>query len=382
MPQADEWPKIAAEETGAGGDARREPRGDPMRLLSWAAGAVLLFIFGMAIATRIPAVQDAMFERVAGKALQPRQTALFDGDGLKVIFCGTSSPVPSLKRAQTCTAIVAGDQFYLVDAGTGSWEVLQAGGMPGGKIGGVFLTHFHSDHIGDLSEVNLNTWFGGRTAPLSVYGPEGVERVVAGENEALALDTLYRIAHHGEQVMPPQTAGMTAFSFDGSAPHVVFEKDGLKVTAFPVKHDPVKPAVGYRFDYKGRSVSISGDTAYSESLIENSKGVDVLIHEAQSNLMVGKMRDAAQAANIGNLAKVLSDIMTYHTTPEEAARAANEAGADWLILTHFTPPPDNPIAKRMFMRGVSKIRRDNVKMADDGLVVLLPEAGGISFSAL
>ena len=190
-----------------------------MRLLSWAAGAVLLFIFGMAIATRIPAVQDAMFERVAGKALQPRQTALFDGDGLKVIFCGTSSPVPSLKRAQTCTAIVAGDQFYLVDSGTGSWEVLQAGGMPGGKIGGVFLTHFHSDHIGDLSEVNLNTWFGGRPAPLSVYGPEGVERVVAGENEALALDTLYRIAHHGEQVMPPQTAGMTAVSFDGSAPH-------------------------------------------------------------------------------------------------------------------------------------------------------------------
>lgn len=333
-------------------------------------------------AMRAPAVEDRLFDAALDKAMNGAGAALFDGDGLKVFFCGTGSPLPSARRAQTCTAVIAGDWFFLVDVGSGSFETVQAAGLPANRLAGVFLTHFHSDHIGDLSEANLGSWVTARPAPLSVFGPTGVEQVVAGENEAFALDAGYRIAHHGKGVAPLRSKGMAARVFDAAAPVVVLDDGGLKVTAFPVKHDPVVPAVGYRFDYQGRSVVISGDTAYSESLVLAAKGADILIHEAQANHMVAKMRHAAAKAGNATLAKIFDDIPTYHTTPEEAARAANEAGAAWLILSHLTPAPDNPIAKRIFMRGVGKVRPKNVRIAEDRLLVTLPESGGARFGDL
>lgn len=342
------------------------------------AGAALLA--GGVILTRIPAVQDSLFDRALQKNFAPASAALFANDGLSVFFCGTGSPLPSVKRAQTCTAIVAGDRFFIVDAGTGSWETVQRAGLPGDRLAGVFLTHFHSDHIGDLSEANLGSWVTARPAPLAIYGPTGVNRVVAGENEALALDADYRIAHHGKGVVPLRSKGMTAISFDGERSNIVYDQDGLKVTAFPVVHDPVDAAVGYRFDYAGRSVVVSGDTAYSDDLVAAAKDADILIHEAQANHMVAKMQAAAARAGNATLAKILGDIPTYHTSPEDAARAANEAGAALLVLTHLTPAPDNAIAERIFLRGVSKVRPRDVKLAEDGMAILLPKDGGVSFA--
>ncbi|GAB4529691.1 MAG: MBL fold metallo-hydrolase [Amphiplicatus sp.] len=353
-----------------------------MRIVMWIAAGLVLAAGALAAAVRAPAVEDALFERALANSFGRDRAVLFDGDGLKVFFCGTGSPLPSAKRAQTCTAVFADDRFFLVDAGTGSWETLQAAGVPAGRLAGVFLTHFHSDHIGDLGEANLGSWVAGRPAPLSVYGPSGVARVVAGLNEAYALDSGYRTAHHGKAVAPPRAAGLQAHAFDGRAQAVVYEADGLTVTAFPVKHDPVDPAVGYRFDYKGRSIVVSGDTAYSDSLIRAAAGADLLIHEAQANHMVAEMQAAAARGGAANLAKILADIPSYHASPEEAARAANEAGVGYLILTHLTPAPDAPLTARIFLRGVKKIRKRNVVLARDGMLVLLPAAGGIEFTKL
>lgn len=351
-----------------------------MKVLYWlGGGAIALAAFGAA-ATRIPAVEDRLFERALDYGFSsPRGAALLETAGLNVFFAGTGSPLPSKARAQTATAVFAGGRFFLVDAGTGSWETIAAAGIPGARLGGVFLTHFHSDHIGDLSEVNLGSWVGGRADMLSVYGPNGIERIIAGENEAYEQDALYRTAHHGEAIAPPATAGMRAIAFDSAAPVVVYDQEGLKVTAFPVAHAPVAGAVGYRFEHGGRSLVISGDTAYSESLIANAHGADLLIHEAQANHMVARMQRAAEKAGNRNTAQIFADIPSYHTSPEEAARAANEAGADWLLLTHLTPAPDNAIARRIFMRGVAKVRAEKVRIAEDGLAVLLPQGGGLTF---
>ncbi len=348
-----------------------------MRIFAIAFAVLALAII---IVPRVPAVQDILFEGALDKAIGRPSAELFDGDGLKVFFCGTGSPLPSKVRAQTCTAIFAGDKFFLVDAGTGSWENIAAAGIPGARLGAILLTHLHSDHIGDLSEANLGSWVGGRPEPLRVYGPSGLNGVIAGENEAYAADNSYRTAHHGEDVAPTATAGMVALVFNADEPIVVYDAGGMKVTAFEVEHAPVAGAVGYRFDYKGRSIVISGDTAYSETLIENAKAADLLIHEAQANHMVAKMQAAAEKAGAANSAKIFADIPTYHTTPEEAARAANKAGVDWLVLTHLTPAPDNRMARRIFMRGVSKVRGRHVKLADDGLFIELPEQGGVKFS--
>lgn len=353
-----------------------------MGRVAWIGGAIIALAVGVIAASRLAPAQDALFRSAIEKTMASPQEALFDGDGLKVVFCGTGSPLPSKKRAQTCTAIFAGDRFFLVDAGTGSWETLQAAGVPAEKLAGIFLTHFHSDHIGDLSEANLASWVAGRSAPLSVHGPNGVERVVAGENEALALDSLYRTAHHGETVAPARTAGLSAAPFEGGAVSVVFDDGGLRVTAFPVAHDPVKPAVGYRFDYLGRSVVVSGDTAYSESLVENARGADLLIHEAQANHMVKVIGAAAARAGNQRLARIMADIPSYHSTPVDAARAANAAGATWLVMTHLTPAPDKTMTKRIFLRGVGNVRPKGTKLAEDGMVVLLSASGGVRFRRL
>ena len=338
---------------------------------------MVCFAVIFAVASRIPVVQDAMFAKALEKNFGPRAAPLLKDDGINVVFCGAGSPLPSRKRAQTCTAIFAGGKYFLVDAGTGSWENIQAAGIPGEKLAGIFLTHFHSDHIGDLGEADLGSWVAGRPGKLAVYGPEGVTRIVNGVNEEFALDHGYRTAHHGAEIANPASEGLEAHPFSGAAPIIVYDRDGLKVSAFPVKHDPVKPAVGYRFDYQGRSVVISGDTAYTQTLVDAAKGADLLISEAQANHMVAKMRDAADKAGNKRLAKILSDIPSYHTSPEEAAREANEAGAAMLALTHLTPAPDNPVAKRIFMRGVSKIRPQGVVMAEDGMTIMLPKEGGI-----
>ncbi len=349
------------------------------RIVTWLLIGALIALALFAGATRLPAVQDRLFDRALETAFSPRAAALYSGDGLSVFFCGTGSPLPSKKRAQNCTAIFAGGKYFLVDSGTGSWENVQAAGIPGDRLGGIFLTHFHSDHIGDIGEADLGSWVGGRPAPLAIFGPEGVERIVSGLNEEFALDHEYRTAHHGKAIAEPRTSGLVARSFDGAAPLVVFDEAGLIVTAFPVKHDPVKPAVGYRFDFEGRSVVVSGDTAYSQSVIAAARDADLLIHEAQANHMVARMQAAAAKAGNARTAKIFADIPTYHTSPEEAARLANEAGADWLVLSHLTPAPDNPVAMRLFMRGVSKIRPSNIKMAEDGMAILLPKSGGVEF---
>ena len=126
-------------------------------------------------------------------------------DALRVAMCGSSAPLPSAQRAKTCVAVFAGGRFYVVDVGPESVEHLVLWGIPLSEIGGVLLTHFHSDHIGDLGELNLQTWAGGRPAPLPVCGGPGVAAVVDGFNAAYRLDQGYRTAHHGERVMPPAT---------------------------------------------------------------------------------------------------------------------------------------------------------------------------------
>ena len=350
-----------------------------MRLMKYGVLAGLLIALVIAAAVRAPFVQDRLFKRALAEAMKIGDQDLFDGDGLKVFFCGTSSPIVSVNRAQACTAVIAGDHFFLVDVGTGSWEVVQANGIPAERLAGIFLTHFHSDHIGDLGEANLGSWVLGRNKPLDIYGPEGVEEIVDGLNATFSLDNEYRTAHHGKAIAPIRSEGLKANPFQALPSSTVYDEGGLRVTAFLVEHEPADPAVGYRFDYKDRSVVISGDTAYSENLVANSKDSDLLIHEAQANELVKEMQAAAAKAGRANLAKILSDIPSYHTSPVEAAKAANEAGAEWLILTHLTPPPDNRVTERMFMRGVKKVRPRNVKFAEDGMFVVLPDSGGVKF---
>jgi ribonuclease Z len=335
------------------------------------AGAVL-----GAVLVRIPSLQDAVVRRTAARILGKSQAALFQDDALRALVCGSSAPLADRKRASACVAVFAAGRFYVVDTGPGIWKNFALWRVPGDRIGAVLYTHFHSDHIAELGELNLQTWAAGRPGPVRVYGPRGVERLVAGFSEAYALDREYRTAHHGTEVMNPARGLMEAKRFEVVESEekgtVVLEEDGLVVRAFLVNHEPIEPAVGYRFEYRGRSVVISGDTAPSASLTAASRGADVLLHEAQANFMIGIMSEEAGAAGLRPYEKILADIPTYHTTPVDAAKIANDAGVELLVLYHLNPPPPNRLVERIFMRGVSDVRRDGVVLSRDGTLVTLP----------
>ena len=119
---------------------------------------------------------------------------------------------------------------------------------------------------------------------------------------------------------------------------MVLQDDELTIAAFTVDHAPAVPAVGFRFDYKGRSLVISGDTAYTPALVAAAQGVDLLIHDALSTELLGLAEDAARKAGLAARAKIFSDLPDYHATPAQAADAAREAGARALVLTHIVPP--------------------------------------------
>ncbi len=342
----------------------------------WVLGGIAGLAVLLAVAARIPSVQDRLVESLADRLLGDQRGELFEDDALRVLLCGSASPLPHPTRAKPCVAVFAAGRMWLVDTGPGSWNRLALFRVDGSRIGGVLLTHFHSDHIGDLGEVGLNTWGMGRPGPLPVFGPPGVERVVAGFMEAYALDRDYRVAHHGEEIFDREAgrleARVVAEPDPGAGTTPVLETDGLRITALAVDHDPVRPAYGYRFDYGGRSVVVSGDTVKDRALIEVATGADVLVHEAQANHLVDQLRVSAERAGRKRIVKIMTDIPSYHTTPVEAAEVANEAGVRLLVLYHLNPPPPARFMERVFTRGVSGVRPDGWVLGDDGLLVELP----------
>jgi ribonuclease Z len=341
-------------------------------------------LIGVLLVLALLAAGVALFQRPLADALVQRAIAENVGidptagraDGLYVYVCGAGSPLPDARHAGPCVGVMAGQRAFVFDAGSGSIRKLSRMGFPMGRIEGLYLTHLHSDHIDGMGELLLQAWVGGtRTAPLPVVGPAGTQTVVDGFNAAYAIDSTYRVAHHGAAVAPPQGFGGVAQEFALPQPamsQVLLDEGGLKITAFRVDHEPVHPAVGYRIEYQGRSVVISGDTAYSANVVAAARGANVLIHDALQPRLTEAMAQAAEARGQVNLAKILRDIPDYHATPEQAAQTATEAGAGELVLIHTVPPLPGRLFYPAFLGDARDEFAGRITMAEDGLLLSLP----------
>lgn len=307
--------------------------------------------------------------------LPPNRSSLLTDSALHVVICGSGSPLPSAERAGPCTAVIAGGRMFLIDVGPGSTENLRLWGLPVGSLAGVLLTHFHSDHIGELGEVVFASWTSGRTEPLDVYGPAGVDRVVAGFQAAYELDVSYRVAHHGSDLLPPDGGKANAHTIelgDDTPSRVFYDEDGLKMTAFLVEHEPIAPAVGYRIDYGGRSVVVSGDTIRSANVEAASQGVDVLVHEVLSGALIGGAARALESAGNEQTAKLLRDTLDYHTFPADVHALAADAEVKLLVMNHLVPPLPAAQAEGVFMRGRAEDAPNDAVVSVDGMHIALP----------
>lgn len=338
----------------------------PLLILLVGVGLVISLFQG-AIATR---VMSSLLER--NMSVSPSDDW---SDGLHVVLCGAGGPLPDPVRSGPCLAVIAGEKVYLVDSGAAAARNLAVQRIGPDRVDGVFLTHFHSDHIDGLGQLSVLRWAGGNhTKPLPVYGAEGVEEIVRGFNQAYRFDSIYRTAHHGPEVVPPTGSGLDAHEFpepDIGELLVVFEEGDLRVSAFRVEHPPVKPAVGYRFDYKDRSVVVSGDTSKSENLERFATGADLLVHEALSPELMTLVGDAAAKVGNDGMAQIALDVQNYHATPLEAAESAEIAGVGHLLYYHVVPATPLPGLESVFLEGVSDVYGGPVTVGRDGTTISL-----------
>jgi ribonuclease Z len=244
---------------------------------------------------------------------------------LRVILLGTGvGPPVSLSQFGPSTLVEAGQQRLLFDCGRGATIRLVQAGVPTQTVTKVFLTHLHSDHVVQLPDLFLTGWVPGggvgRTTPLEVWGPDGTIDMMNGIEKAFAYDI-----HIRRDIDEKFSAdGISVRSHDIKE-GVIFDEGGVRVTAFLVDHGPVTPAFGYRVDYAGHSVVLSGDTRVSENLVRHAQGTDVLIHEAF---------DAETArARSTNLA-VTNAIIAHHTTPEDAGRIFARVTPRLAVYSH------------------------------------------------
>ena len=330
------------------------------------------WLFNKPLAT---ALLGQMVQRNAGRDILPTLP-----DGLHLALCGTGSPFPDPSRAGPCSAVMAGQRLFIVDAGEGSARNLAYMGIPAGRIEAILLTHFHSDHIDGLPPFMLQRWGTSMAqTPTPIIGPTGVEKVVEGFRAAYVLDFGYRIAHHSERIMPPGGSGGKGIPFQlppaGQGDQVVVLEDkGLKITAFRVNHAPIEPAVGYRFDYKGRSIVISGDTVTSPSLAQAAKGADLLVHEALQPKLLKLLESQFENRKMEQLTHVMRDIVNYHTTPEQAAQLASVAGVQHLVFNHIVPPMPLKYGYPAFMGDADQYFKGPMTVGEDGMLFSLPAA--------
>lgn len=233
---------------------------------------------------------------------------------VRVTLLGTGSPTLSAERLGPCMLVEAGNERLLFDAGRGCAIRLAQARVPWSDLTNVFLTHLHADHTFALPDLFLMGWILGRADPLQVRGPTGTKEMLASMIHALDVDIASRLGSGMRARQPPK---YVATEIEGG---VVYERGGMKVTAFEGDHS-VKPAFGYRIDFNGRSVVLSGDTRYSETLIRNAQGVDVLVHE----VVFGSPDMTAEQQLIANA----------HTLPEKAAQAFTATKPKLAIYSHL-----------------------------------------------
>ena len=259
---------------------------------------------------------------IALAAIGPSAAA---GQQIKVTLLGTGCPPAVMNRFGPSTLVEAGDKKFVFDAGRGALQRLTQLGVSWPQISGVLLTHLHSDHVVGFPDLWLTGWLlaPGRSVPLHVWGPTGTSSMMSHLEQAYAYDIKIRSENDGASAN-----GVKLLAHD-IGEGIVYDEGGVKITAFEVDHAPVTPALGYRIDYGGRSVVLSGDTKVSENVVRMARGVDLLVHEVFVPETLTRMGMPAERAK---------KIIDYHLTPEQAGDVFTRTKPKLAVYSHICMP--------------------------------------------
>jgi ribonuclease BN (tRNA processing enzyme) len=267
-------------------------------------------------------------------------------ENTRLVLLGTQGgPNYNLKRGETASMVLVGDEPYLIDCGYGTLRALIESGIAYLTVGTIFLTHLHDDHNADLPALLSHQWTQGRITPTRIYGPQGTDQLVHAANLYNQANTDIRLIDEARTVQPADLfAGVVVPA--QAEPVIVMDDGKLKVTAVENSHFPEAAkaqmphrALSYRFDTADRSIVFSGDTAWSDNLVNLAQGADVLVCEA---IQVDAFRQSfdrmvASGNYADNPEGIWAHIVGTHTSTLEAGRMAAAAGVRTLVLNHIIP---------------------------------------------
>lgn len=296
-----------------------------------------LFWGGWILGSQTPEGQEAIARAYAAYTEQQAtiNTNLFDSTALRAVVCGSAESAEAAEP-KPCLAVIAANRLFIVDAGSGASSALTKRGIPIGALEAVLLTEARLPQTADLSALYGESARGGDPL-MAVYGPADTQRLVEGLNQSAGFDG----ASRGFQAWGPTP--------EPGRSVIVFEGDGLTVSAFTTQEDAFNGRIGYRFDYRGRSIVVGGDGRVVSAPAAAS--ADVVLQGAQtqalSHLRAGATMTAAEVA--------------------AQARAAN---AGMVVLTGA----ENQVAARVQVAEARAAGFDDVVAGRIGMLVELPLA--------
>ena len=296
-----------------------------------------LFWGGWLVGSQTPQGQEALAKAYAAYTAEEQagdEQDLFAPNALRALVCGVGAA--DNREARPCLAVAAAGRLFIVDAGSGAALALDRRAVQLGRLQAVLLTGADPVRAADLDELWVHAAGPRADKPLPVYGPTDSHAVVEGLNMALAAQG---VPGGLQPWAPAPEPGQSV---------IVFEGDGLRVSAFTTEQDALSGRVGYRFDYRGRSLVVAGDgrAEWAQAASE----ADVVMHGAQSQMLAQLHQD---------------DV----ATPLEVASAAKTAGAGMLVLTGVDP---NPMIAEFQVREAKQSGLADVVAGRAGLLLELP----------
>jgi ribonuclease BN (tRNA processing enzyme) len=307
----------------------------------------------------------------------------------ELVLLGTAgAPAPVAGRAGISSALATGGRVFVVDCGRGTPSGYANAGLDFARLAGVFLTHLHVDHIGDLAGLLLYPWGlragpDGPLPPVQVYGPGRPAHLPDGDAafhrqttvhpELPAPGTTDLVGHllagyaYHLNVMPLDAAmpdpGQLVRATDITAPCVVLDDGDVRVSAAAVMHGHAAPALAYRFDTADGSVVFSGDTTADDKLTALAQGADILVHQ---------VADLSYLERHGWSGAALQRMAGLHTDVTEVGGVAERAGVRELILTHYLPAEPAAVSEADWAERAGKGFSGRTVAGRDGLRRTLP----------